>query len=329
MRVVVVGGSGNVGTSVVRALTQDPAVDQVVGVARRPPADGTLGAQWRAADVATDDLVSVLRGADAVVHLAWILQPSHDLAALQAVNVVGSSRVMDAVVEANVPCLVLSSSVGAYSASTSQELRDERWPTHGIPTSTYSRQKAYVERLLDRFELGNPDVRTVRMRPSLTFKADAARAVRKLFIGSLLPPGLFDLGRLPVLPDIEGLAFQVVHTDDVADAYRRAVTGQARGAFNLAGEPVLTLGALARHLGARTVPVPARLARLAAASSFQLHLQPSEPGWFDMAASAPLMDTARARRELGWTPEHASMETLAELLAAIPADRSMATAALG
>jgi len=329
MRVVVVGGTGNVGTSVVAALAQDPAVDQVVGVARRPPADGTLGAQWRAADVSTDDLVPVLRGADAVVHLAWVLQPSHQPSILHTVNVVGSSRVMDAVGAADVPCLVLSSSVGAYSASSKDELRDENWPTDGIPTSTYARQKAYVERLLDRFELRHPHIRTVRLRPSLTFKADAARAIRKLFIGTLLPARLIDLGRLPLLPDIAGLAFQAVHTDDLADAYRRAVLGSVSGAFNIAADPVLTLPALAQRLGARTAPVPARLARLAAAASFQLRLQPSEPGWFDMAASGPLMDTTRARRVLGWEPVHTAMDTLTELLEAIPTDRGMSTPALG
>lgn len=329
MRVVVVGGSGNVGTSVVGALVQDPAVDEVVGVARRPPADGMLGAQWRAADVATDDLVPVFRGADAVVHLAWILQPSRHPETTQAVNVVGSSRVMGAVAAADVPCLVLSSSMGAYSASSKDVPRDESWPTDGIPTSTYSRQKAYVERLLDRFELRHPHIRTVRLRPSLTFKADAARAIRKLFIGALLPPRLLDLGRLPLLPDIAGLAFQVVHTDDLADAYRRAVVGPASGAFNIAADPVLTLPEVAHRLGARRAPIPARLARMAAAASFQLRLQPSEPGWFDMALSAPVMDTSRARRELGWHPERSSMDTLMELLDAIREDRSLSTAALG
>ena len=35
MRVVVTGASGNVGTSVLEALAEEPAVKEIVGIARR------------------------------------------------------------------------------------------------------------------------------------------------------------------------------------------------------------------------------------------------------------------------------------------------------
>jgi nucleoside-diphosphate-sugar epimerase len=105
-----------------------------------------------------------------------------------------------------------------------------------------------------------------------------------------------------------------VHSYDVGEAYRLAAVGDARGAFNVAADPILDPRELARILGARLVPVPARALRGAAALSYRLRLQPSEPGWVDMALAVPLMDTTRARRELGWQPRHTAAEALLDLL---------------
>jgi len=169
-RVVVVGATGNVGTSVVRALGGDAAVDEIVGVARRPPAAQAPKTTWVAADVEHSDLAAIFRGADCVVHLAWRIQPSYDVSSLRRTNVDGSARVFAAVAAAGAPSLVYASSVGAYSPGPKDRAVDESWPTDGTRTSFYARHKAEVERLLDRFESEHPDVRVVRMRPALIFK---------------------------------------------------------------------------------------------------------------------------------------------------------------
>src|SRR5436305_10171249 len=187
MRVVVVGATGNVGTSTVRALVEDPAVEAVVGLARRVPSARLDGVEWRQADVRSCDLASHFRGADAVVHLAWLIQPSRDLDTTRAVNVDGSARVFEAVAAAVVPALVYASSVGAYSAGPKDRLVDESWPTSGIETSFYSRHKAAVERILDSFEAAHPEMRIVRLRPGLIFQREAASEIRRLFAGPFLP----------------------------------------------------------------------------------------------------------------------------------------------
>src|SRR5688572_1778806 len=115
MRVVVNGATGNVGTSVLQALAHDPAVDSIVGIARRLPEISFPKTEWAQADVVTDDLVPLFRGADAVVHLVWAIQPSRDSEALRAVNVTGTERTFRAVAEAGVGTLVYASSIGAYS----------------------------------------------------------------------------------------------------------------------------------------------------------------------------------------------------------------------
>jgi UDP-glucose 4-epimerase len=314
MRVVVTGATGNVGTSVVASLVGDPGVDEVVGLARRAPAKPLPGAEFRCADVTDSDLVSIFRGADAVVHLAWLIQPGRDESVTSRVNLMGSQRVFDAVVDAKVGSLIYASSVGAYSPGPKDRLVDESWPTSGIPSSFYSRHKAAVERQLDALQSREPGLRVVRMRPGLIFKRAAATEIRRLFVGPLLPRAILRSELIPVSPAVPGLRFQAVHGDDVGDAYRRAVVSDAHGPFNLAADPVIGSHELSHLLQARPVKVSPRALRAAAAASFALRLQPAEPGWLDMALGVPLMSTERARDTLGWTPRHSSLEAITELM---------------
>jgi nucleoside-diphosphate-sugar epimerase len=315
MRVVITGATGNVGTSLLAALAGERRVEEILAISRRPAHFGDPRVRSVAADVAHAELAPLLAGADAVVHLAWAIQPSRDERALHAVNVEGTRRVLGAVAHAHVPAFLYASSVGAYSPGPKDRAVDESWPADGIATSFYARHKAEVERMLDRFEQDRPDVRVVRMRPGLIFKREAATEIRRLFAGPFLPSPLVRRELIPLVPDAPRLRFQAVHSLDVGEAFRRALVDEgAHGPFNLAAEPVLDPPALARALGARTVRVPAGLLRAAAALSWRLRLQPSEPGWLDLALAVPLMDASRARRELGWAPRVSATDALLELL---------------
>jgi nucleoside-diphosphate-sugar epimerase len=315
MRVVVVGATGNIGTSVLRSLEKEESVQSVLGLARRLPGLTVPKVQWASADVVTDDLVPHLRGADAVVLLAWIIQPSRDLNKQWMINVEGSMRVARAAREAGVPALLYASSVGAYSPGPKDRRVDESWPTGGTPTSYYARHKAEVERRLDHFEAEAPEVRVVRMRPGLVFKKEAAEGIRRLFAGPFLPSPLVRADLINFIPDIPNLRSQIIHSYDVGEAFRLAIVNDgARGAFNLAAEPVLDPEELARILDARTMSLSAQAARAGARLSWQLRLQPVSEGWLDMAMSVPIMDTGRARRELGWEPKRSADEALLDLL---------------
>ena len=314
MRIVVTGATGNVGTSLLEALVQDDEVDSVLGIARRLPQLTLPKVQWEAADVIQAPLADLFEGADAVIHLAWLIQPSHDREALRTTNVEGSGRVFDAVARARVPALVYASSVGAYSPGPKDTAVDESWPTEGISTSFYAADKAAVEGLLDSFERAHPSVRVVRLRPGLIFKSTAGTEIRRLFAGPLVPRAAFRPAAIPFLPLPARLRFQAVHADDVAEAYRLAIVGSATGAFNIAAEPVLDSELLAQIVDARPVQVPAAVIRTLAAASWRVRLQPTPPGWFDLALSVPIMDVARAKRELGWSPRRGADDALEELL---------------
>jgi UDP-glucose 4-epimerase len=325
VRVAVVGASGNVGTSLLRALADEPSVDSVLGLCRRLPGETFPKVEWRAADVVSDDLATHFEGADAVVHLAWLIQPGRDHAKLRAVNVEGSGRVFRAVGRAGVRNLVYASSVGAYSPGPKDRRVDESWPTGGIRSSFYARHKSEVERLLDGFERENPEVRVIRLRPGLIFKREAGSEIRRLFAGPFLPGPVVRPRLVPVVPATRRLCFQAVHSDDVGEAYRLALLGESRGAFNIAAEPVLDSAQLGEVLSARPLRVPAGALRGAAALSFKLRLQPAEPGWVDMGLAVPLMDVTRARQELGWAPAHTSGEALRDLLDGIREGAGMDT----
>lgn len=317
MKVVITGATGNAGTSVIEALIADEAISSVIGIARRIPDVRWPKVTWTRADVGEDDLVPIFRGADAVVHLAWLIQPSHDEKTLWRANVRGSHRTFQAVAEAGVPALVYASSIGAYSPGPKDPPVDETWPTNGIASSFYARHKAEVERILDGFEREHPDVRVVRLRKALVFKREAASGVRRLFFGPFFPSPLIRRKAIPVIPDIERLVFQAVHSKDVGEAYRLAIGRQVRGAFNIAADPVLDPPALARLFGARLVSVPPSLLRGAASATWRLRLQPTPSGWLDMALAVPVMDTRRARSELGWAPRLDAEEALLDLIAGL------------
>ena len=323
MRIAVTGLSGNVGSALLPRLLADPAVTSVAGLARRPPGPGSPlhdGVDWTAADLGEPaDAAAVERfvaGADVLVHLAWRLTPSHDRALMRRVNVAGTRAVFRAAADAGVRAVVHASSIGAYSHGPADKLQrvDEDWPTGGVATLGYSRDKVAAERMLDELEAERPGLRVVRVRPALVLQRAAASEQARYFLGPFVPASLVRPGLIPVVPDLDRLVVQVVHADDVAAVFHGAAVGDVRGGLNAAAEPVLDPAALGALLGARPVRVPAGALRGVVDATWRLHLQPTPPGWIDLALAMPLLDTGRARRELGWAPTREAGAVLLEAL---------------
>jgi UDP-glucose 4-epimerase len=328
MRLVITGATGNVGTAVLRRIAADrestPDPIDVVGIARRLPDESAAPydtATWVTCDIGESatigTLIETMRGADAVLHLAWQITPPHDEPAMRRTNVHGSRQVATATVSAGVPHLVHQSSVGAYSPGPHARRVDESWPRDGVETSTYSRHKATAERHLDTVEQENPDLVVTRVRPSLIFQKDAGSEVGRYFLNPVLAAAASPLLKLktPVLPVPARLRLQAVHADDVADALLRMIRQRIAGAFNLAAEPVVRAVDLAQLLGARLVDTSPAIVRRATGLSFRSRLQHTEAGWFDLAMSAPLLDTARARDVLQWMPSVDAKDAINEILA--------------
>ena len=340
MKIVVTGLSGNIGTALLRRLITRAAEFgdvAVIGVCRRPPSpDGPeplyRRARWTSLDLAVPGarqrLAETFAGADAVVHLAWLFQPSHDIGYLERACVGGTAAVLGACQDAEVRQLVHLSSLGVYSPGPDGPdgaRVDESWPHDGVPTSVYSRHKAAAEHLLDVLPADRPPSIT-RLRPGLVMQGPAASAILRYGLPSWIPSAVVRL--LPLLPLDRRFVVQTVHSDDVADAVLTAVRRRATGAFNLAAEPPITSTGLADALHARPLHVPARWLRASVALSWHAGIQPLDPGWIDLAFAVPLMDSGRARRELGWEPRTDARTALAELVAGMKSGRGTSSAPL-
>jgi UDP-glucose 4-epimerase len=327
MTVAVTGASGNLGTALLRRLTAPGSgVAEVRGLARRQPPDVApySGVRWHLTDLGSphseQTLAEFVAGADAVVHLAWALQPGRRPEDLRRVNVEGTRRVMRAAAVAEVGHVVHLSSIGAYAGGAVGQRVTEDWPTTGIPSAQYSRDKSEAERVVNEVTGRYPDMTVTVVRPTLVLQPDAGSEIGRYFLGPLLfgaarmLPG--PVARLLPLP-LPRVAVSFIHADDVADALVRILDRRASGPFNLAAEPLLDADALARALGAVRVPVPALAVRTAVQGAFAAHLLPTEPGWVDIGTRVPALNTTRARRLLDWAPVHRGDEVLRDFVAAL------------
>ncbi len=306
LRVVVTGATGNVGTSVVRALAEDPQVASVLGLARRVPELTVPRTEWAAVDLgqegAGDQLVGYFAGADAVVHLAWRFQPTHDPVLTWQTNVLGSLRVFDAVVTAGVPALVHASSVVAVRA------RPEGGPggRRVLADPRLAGRRVLPREVLPRTGAGHLRARA----PARPRRAHASRVPVQGDVGERtaahlrgpLPPRPPGTARTAPLGPRSGRARPAgtCAPTTAAQAHRQAVVREVDGAFNLAAGPVVDARVLGELLEARVVRVPVRVVRTALAAAWSAHLAPASPHLFDAVLRLPLLDASRAHRELGW-----------------------------
>ena len=326
LTVAVTGPTGDIGIAALRALDASPAIGRVIGMARRPfdPAAHDLSDKvvYQRGDVLDRPSVDALvDGADVVVHLAFIIIGDPDEA--QRINTEGSRNVFEATVEAGAQRLVYTSSVAAYGfhADNPQPLTEDV-PPRGSEGFYYSARKAELERVLDDCIAGS-DTAAYVFRPCIVAGAGATTLIETTV--RLLP--LYGQLRLlrrafdqipfigPVLPD-PGVEFQLVHTLDVATALRAAVEGSgAPGRYNLAGPGSMSIGRMARACGWWSVPVPGAAVAALSEVAGRVPGLPPEVEWLNAFREPTLMDTRKAREELGWKPEWDAEATLRETVA--------------
>ena len=323
LTVAVTGPTGDIGIAALRALDASPAVAKVIGMARRPfdPAAHGLSDKvaYQRGDVLDRPSVDALvDGADVVVHLAFIIIGDPDEA--QRINTEGSRNVFDATIGAGAKRLVYTSSVAAYGfhADNPQPLTEEV-PPRGSEDFYYSAHKAELERVLDDAIAGSGTEAYV-FRPCIVAGAGALTLIETTV--RLLPIyGQLRLARRaleqipflgPVLPD-PGAEFQLVHTLDVASALRAAVEGAGPpGRYNLAGPGSMSIARMARACGWWSVPVPGAAVAALSEVANRIPGLPPEVEWLNAFRAPTMMDTRKARDELGWTPEWDAEATMRE-----------------
>ncbi|MGE2721305.1 NAD-dependent epimerase/dehydratase family protein [Mycolicibacterium celeriflavum] len=318
--VAVTGPTGEIGKSAVQALEGVAEVDEIVGMARRPfdPAEhGWSKTTYLQGDILDREAVDALVGrADVVVHLAFIIMGSREESA--RINLAGTRNVFEATVAAERPRrLVYTSSVAAYGYHSDNPVPiTEDVPPKGSPEHYYSEQKAECEAALADITSGS-SLQVYVLRPCIV-AGPKAPALADNMPWTRLPGPVKRLSdAVPLLktpvPD-PGIPLQLVHHDDVATAIALAATTSAPpGAYNIAGDGLISLSDVARELGARGVRVPKVAATAASGLIARLPFVPSALEWLHVGRTSVVMDTSRAKTQLGWQPKYTAAQTLSEL----------------
>jgi nucleoside-diphosphate-sugar epimerase len=322
LTVAVTGPTGEIGLPLIERLEREDGVASVRGMARRafdPAREGWRKTSYRCGDVLDRGaLAALFDGADVAVHLAFAIFGSREQT--RRVNLEGSRNVFEAAARAGVRRLVYASSVAAYGfhPENPQPLTEEV-PARGSEGFYYSAQKAELETVLAEVLLGSA-VEAYVFRPCIVAGPRATMLVeqvaRTVRLGDRMPVLRRGLGRLPlpppVLPDA-GVPIQLVHHDDVAAAMAAAIRGEGRaGAYNLAGEGEIGIGDVAHAIGWHSVRVPGPAVGLGAGLARRLAFLSPQLEWATALSTPVLMDSAKARAELGWEPRHDAAETLGE-----------------
>lgn len=324
LRVAVTGPTGEIGISTIEALEKHPDVTQIVGMARRPfdPADrGWTKTVYRRGDILDRGAVDALvADVDVVVHLAFIIMGTREESA--RINLAGTRNVFEATVSGGPRRFVYTSSVAAYGYHADNPVPiTEDVPTRGTPEHYYSEQKAACEEALAEATAGS-SLEVYVLRPCVV-AGPKAPALAEAMPWNQLPGVVRRLTRAvpvlkPLMPD-PGTPLQLVHHDDVASAIVLAVTSTTAppGAYNIAGDGLLTLSDVGRALGARPIKVPHVAAVAASEVLARLPFVPSALEWLHAGRASAVMDTSKARNQLGWQPEYSAAETLSALTSSL------------
>lgn len=324
MTVAVTGPTGEIGISAVTALEREPAVEKIVGMARRPfdpSSRGWVKTTYQQGDILDREAVDALVAqADVVVHLAFLIMGSREES--ERINLQGARNVFEATVNSvRSRRLVYTSSVAAYGYHSDNPVPlTEDVPPRGSPEHYYSAQKAACEALLAEITRDS-SLEVFILRPCIVAGPNAP-ALADAMPWNRLPGPIRAVTKMvpalkPVVPD-PGFPLQLVHHDDVATAIALAATAPTPpGAYNIAADGLVTVSEVAKALGGRPIRVPAAAASAASAAISRVPFAPSMLEWLHVARTSVVMDTAKAKKELGWRPVHSAAETLAELAGSV------------
>ncbi|MFN2524531.1 MAG: NAD-dependent epimerase/dehydratase family protein [Mycobacteriales bacterium] len=322
LTVAVTGPTGTFGYGLMPRLQADPRVTTVVGIARRPfdpSAEGWTKMEYRRGDVRDEDaLREAFAGADVVVHLAFLIVGGRK-DTTRAINVEGTLNAFRAAAAAGAERFVYASSVAAYGFHRDNPVgMTEDWPTRPADKLFYAQEKAELEELLHEEAAKHPEMALYLLRPPVVLGPHTVGG-KAMLPGPLAPLNKHlqnGFRRLPVpvpamVPD---LPLQFIHEDDVGRALLQCVVAAGPpGAYNIAGDGVLSMVDVARELRVLPIPLPGRAVQRAARALSRLPL-PSAGEWVEAFSHPAIMDTTRAKEVLGWEPQFTGLEALQDTL---------------
>jgi nucleoside-diphosphate-sugar epimerase len=320
LTVAVTGPTGTFGSGLVPLLQADDRIDRIIGIARRPfdPAErGWTKMEYRRGDVRDQAVLrEAFAGVDVVVHLAFLITGNASRETTRAINVDGTLNTFRAAAEAGASRFVYASSVAAYGFhADNPETIDEDWPTRPAARLFYAQEKAELEELLGEEAHKHPDLALFLLRPPVVVGPNVIGG-KDVLPGPLAPLGrtLFSRPRRSPIPFpmfVPALPMQFIHEEDVGRALVQCIVAAGPpGAYNIAGDGILTAADVAREFGAIPIPLPPGPAQAAARAFSRLPLLPPVAEWVEAASRPAIMDTTKAREKLGWRPRYSGLEAL-------------------
>jgi nucleoside-diphosphate-sugar epimerase len=263
-------------------------------------------------------LREAFRHADVVVHLAFQVTGAVPGETIESVNIDGTLNAFDAAAAVGARRFVFASSVAAYGFHRDNPVgMTEDWPARPAARLFYAQEKARLERLLQARATTVDGPALYLLRPSIVLGPHAvgAKSLPRGLTGRLARASARWAGRTPFPVPVPELPVQLVHEADVGQALLQCVVAAGPpGTYNIAADGIVTASTVARELGVRSFPVPPRLTQAAARALAALPFLPPLAQWVEVASHPAIMDTTRAKEELGWVPKFTALETLRDTL---------------
>lgn len=307
--VAVTGAGGRLGRVVLDRLVRAPEVERVIAIDLAPPEATHAKIEPVQADVRDAHMIEHLRGADALLHLAFVVERgSRDEARVDSINVGGTQNTVRAALDLGVDRIVHASSIAAYGfhAENLAGPLTEDAPTRGNDDFYYARTKAACEEWLREVARRAPGAAIAALRPSI-------------FVGprGFGRPRLFRGPFMPYLAGGDGAPIHVTHEDDVAEAFYLALARRAEGAFNVATDEPLPLSEWPAAIGRRGLAVPASAMQLAGLA-YRLRLLDVSPDWLRTGRYPIVVSNARIKRVLRWRPRYPTTGAVLRAMAERP-----------
>ncbi len=299
MRLFISGISGYLGKVVLRSLEDEPSVEEIVGIDLRPPASPSSKLHFRELDVRDHAGVrEAMRGCDAVLHMAFVLDEIRDKRKTHDININGSRNVFHACLDAGVPRLIQISSMAAFGAYPDNPfpMDEEEFP-RGDPRCYYSYAKAEIEHYLYRIAQERPELAVTILRPCVIVGEGMDNTISWVFSR-----------RFAMRPADSDPHTQFIHEDDLAEAVRLALLSGARGIYHVTSDDTIALSEMLRRAGMFAPSVPADLMCALADIAFRLRFSPISSHWINMFRYSMVGSNEKIKRELGWRPGYTSRE---------------------
>jgi len=294
MKVAITGISSFLASEILPMLDKDNSISEILGLDLVERDFKSTKVIFKQRDVRDPQIEKDLIGYDTLLHLAFIVNPRKDKKEIYSINIEGSRNMFICAIKAGVKKIVHASSVAAYGSFPNNPIPiKEALPLRKMKKDFYYHDTKYaVEKIIDELEETHPEIIFTRIRPHIFLGKTIENTFKSFFKGKII----FGVGA-------DNL-WQFVYITDVAKMFYLALINNAPGAYNCGGDNPITMEVLGKKLNKKSKNIPYKLALglLLFLQKIRI-LKVDLAGWIRMGKYPIIVDSTKAKKELGWEPE--------------------------